>query len=104
MPRLRPGLARVEYFAVRDEVSMLLAQGHTYASAYDTLKTKGKITMCYGTFRSYANGSREKTTEQDSTAPAASPRHNGPRKVAGPASAFDQSNAPDLSKLMPVEE
>lgn len=40
MPRLRPGLARVEYFAVRDEVSMLLAQGHTYASAYDTLKTK----------------------------------------------------------------
>ncbi len=55
MPRLRPGLARVEFFAVREDVMALLNQGHTYASAYDRLKGAGKISMSYSAFRNYVH-------------------------------------------------
>ena len=51
MSRLRPGMARVEFYAIWNEVSELLDQGHTYRSAYDLLSEKKKITMKYDSFR-----------------------------------------------------
>ncbi len=99
MPRLRPGLARVEFFAVREDVMALLTQGHTYASAYDQLKEAGKISMSYSAFRNYVhNRSRsnlepkhgnkpaKRENDMESTAEAASTR-------AGEASAIPTSHA-----------
>lgn len=58
MTRLRPGLARREFFAVRPEVEEILSSGGTFRLAYDMLKGKGKISMGYDTFRQYASGMR----------------------------------------------
>lgn len=58
MERLRPGLARREFFAVKPEVDEFLASGGTYRLAYDMLIEKGKISMSYDTFRQYAGGMR----------------------------------------------
>ena len=58
MAKLRPGLARREFFAVRPEVEEILASGGTFRLAYDMLKEKGKISMGYDTFRQYAGGMR----------------------------------------------
>lgn len=111
MPRLRPGLARVEYFAVREEVLTLLAEGHTYASAYDALKDKGKITMCYGAFRSYANGSRNSTKNDaeekkwaDDTDSAKhttqADQFSSSKNIKIPEEKFEKRNIPDPSELM----
>lgn len=62
--RLRPGLARVEFYAVRQEAVELLKQGHTYTSAFEVLKKAGKITMSYWVFLSYATGRRERLKQK----------------------------------------
>lgn len=119
MPRLRHGMARVEFFAVQENVMALLAQGHTYASAYDLLKKEGKITMCYGAFRGYAHGGRRPKPDPEhgskpatrenaveSTAKAASQnvkQTRVPRKATTPAQAFS-NHVPDASELTKVTE
>lgn len=50
MERLKKGLARIEFFAVRQEVEKLLAAGYSIKLAYDNLKDNGKITMSYQAF------------------------------------------------------
>ncbi len=119
MPRLRPGLARVEFFAVREDVMALLTQGHTYASAYDQLKDAGKISMSYSAFRNYVhNRSRsnleprhgnkpaKRENDMESTAEAASTnveQTHVPRRVTTPAQAF-KTHVPDASELTKVTE
>lgn len=116
MSRLKPGLARVEYLVIQEEVTHLLGLGHTYASAYDILKKKNKITMCYATFREYANGTRrpwrktpkghERPAEQEPRASLPAPatplptaavpveRQTGPRiaGVSSPPKAFGKND------------
>lgn len=104
MPRLRPGMARVQFYAVQQEVVALLEQGYTFASAYDLLRTEKKITMCYGAFRAYAkqkDGHRKgkktpsekcRREEAHSTENCGGARekqeekHEGPRIAQAPAS------------------
>jgi len=50
MERLKKGVARIEFFAVRQEVEKLLAAGYSIKLAYEDLKEKGKITMSYQAF------------------------------------------------------
>nr|WP_320013090.1 TraK family protein [uncultured Desulfobulbus sp.] len=50
MERLKKGFARIEFFAVRQEVEKLLAAGYSIKLAYEDLKQKGKITMSYQAF------------------------------------------------------
>jgi len=50
MERLKKGFARIEFFAVRQEVEKLLAAGYSIKLAYDYLKDNGKITMSYQAF------------------------------------------------------
>ena len=50
MERLKKGFARIEFFAVRQEVEKLLAAGYSIKLAYEDLKEKGKITMSYQAF------------------------------------------------------
>lgn len=58
MDRLKKGFARIEFFAVRQEVEKLLAAGYSIKLAYDNLKDKNKITMSYQAF--YRNLKPEK--------------------------------------------
>lgn len=104
MPRLRPGLARVEFFAVRQEVMALLSQGHTYASAYDRLKEAGKISMSYSAFRNYVHArSRQKPEAEDAAARTPPAGTAPPRVSANGAQAFDGKNAVPLSDLLTGE-
>lgn len=50
MERLKKGFARIEFFAVRQEIEKLLSAGYSIKLAYDELKGKGKITMSYQAF------------------------------------------------------
>jgi hypothetical protein len=47
---LKKGVARIEFFAVRQEVEKLLAAGYSIKLAYEDLKEKGKLTMSYQAF------------------------------------------------------
>ena len=67
MEPLKKGAARIEFFAVRQEVEKLLAAGYSIKLAYDHLKNSGQITMSYQAF--YRNlKPREKSVSQGSTA------------------------------------
>lgn len=98
-------MARVEFLAVRENVMALLAQGHTYASVYDRLKKEGKITMCYGAFRSYVHGRRRTKPEAEGAATQTPPVGKAPPRVTanGSQQAFDQKNAVPLSDLLTGE-
>lgn len=52
--RLTPGMARVEFLAVKDEVESLLARGYLLKPAYAQLTKEKRISMTYDTFRRYA--------------------------------------------------
>lgn len=76
MPRLRSGMARVEFFAVRQEVEELLAQGHTLRLAYEHLFKLKKISMAYDSFRRHVKGAPKKATPNKTpevSAPSAPP-------------------------------
>nr|WP_308620458.1 TraK family protein [uncultured Desulfovibrio sp.] len=53
-------MARVEFFAVRQEVEELLAQGHTLRLAYEHLFKLKKISMAYDSFRRHVKGAPKK--------------------------------------------
>lgn len=66
MEPLKKGVARIEFFAVRQEIEKLLAAGYSIKLAYDHLKNLGQITMSYQAF--YRNlKPREKSVPQGST-------------------------------------
>ena len=106
MPRLRPGMARVEFYAVWNEVSELL--GHTYRSAYDLLSEKKKITMKYDSFRRHikAKFAKKEYVEIDNQEKSVVSSANNIKKIVPdtpPVQAFDQKNAVPLSDLLTGE-
>jgi hypothetical protein len=67
MEPLKKGVARIEFFTVRNEVEKLLAAGYSIKLAYDHLKNLGQITMSYQAF--YRNlKPRKKSVSHGSTA------------------------------------
>lgn len=86
--RLRKGTARVEFFAVEEEVERLLAAGYNFVLAYEALVEAGKITMSYRTFYGHV---REKNQHSNGKElPASSPPAND-----SPASDLDDSYKPN---------
>ena len=51
-----PGTARVEYYACREEVEAMLAQGYTASAIYKHLKGQGRVTCSYSAFCDYVRG------------------------------------------------
>lgn len=117
MPRLKNGMARVEFLAVSAEAKALLAKGHPCASIYERFKDAGKISMSYAAFHRHLKGAPHRKTKPneapeapgkpapsaqfpDKTPPgpevrkpsetASAPAPHGPRRVgAASASAVD---------------
>lgn len=54
--RLKNGMARVEFFAVRVEAEALLAKGYPATSIYKSFRNAGRISMSYRTFWNYLKG------------------------------------------------
>ena len=52
----RPGSARVEFVACREEVAELFAKGYSIRLAYDRMRDQGRVTCSYSTFCDYVRG------------------------------------------------
>lgn len=54
---IRPGIARVEYLACREDVEALLAKGYSVRLAYEAMQEQGRVTCGYSAFCDYVRGS-----------------------------------------------
>jgi hypothetical protein len=70
MERLKKGFARIEFFAVRQEVENLLAAGYSIKLAYDNLKDNGKITMSYQAFYSNLKPGKKSALKEGLASPS----------------------------------
>ncbi|MDL2313668.1 TraK family protein [Desulfovibrio sp. OttesenSCG-928-C14] len=52
----RPGSARMEYFACREDVEALLAKGYSARLAYEDMQGQGRVTCSYSAFCDYVRG------------------------------------------------
>ena len=52
----RPGSARVQFFACREEVEALLAKGYSVRMIYEQMQEQGRITCSYSAFCDYVRG------------------------------------------------
>lgn len=53
---IRPGIARVEYLACRENVEALLAKGYSVRLAYEAMQEQGRVTCGYSAFCDYVRG------------------------------------------------
>ena len=84
----RPGSARVEYLACKEEVIALLAQGYTVSIVYKHMKTQGRVTCSYSAFCDYVRGgdkrkhSKGENKRQTQLQPASlAPQQTSPRII-----------------------
>jgi hypothetical protein len=56
VPPGRPGTARVEYLANREETEDMLAKGYSVRMVFEHLKEQGRITCGYSAFCDYVRG------------------------------------------------
>jgi len=89
----RPGAARVEYRACKEDVEALLAKGYSYRMAWEEMQQQGRVQCSYSAFCDYVrgNGKREHSTgpkkqqaQHRTQAPAL--QQTGPRIVRPPES------------------
>ena len=52
----RPGSARVEYRACKEDVEALLTRGYSYRMALEQMKEQGRVTCSYSAFCDYVRG------------------------------------------------
>lgn len=53
---IRPGVARMEYLACREDVEALLAKGYSVRLAYEAMQEQGRVTCGYSAFCDYVRG------------------------------------------------
>lgn len=98
MPRLRNGMARVEFMAVREEVEALIAKGHPAMSIYQQFKAAGKITMSYRAFHRHLKGAPKKARQ---SAPAEKPTPPLSVQPKVPAPAVAEAQKPEAASVPP---
>ena len=52
----RPGSARVEYRACKEDVEAMLARGYSYRMAWEEMQKQGRVTCGYSAFCDYVRG------------------------------------------------
>ena len=52
----RPGSARMEYYACREDVEAMLAKGYSVRLAYEAMQEQGRVTCRYSAFCDYVRG------------------------------------------------
>lgn len=62
---MRKGAARIEFYAVKDDVERLFAAGYNIRLAYEELVAQKKITMSYAAFNGYVNKAKNKKPRQE---------------------------------------
>jgi hypothetical protein len=76
--------ARVEYYAVREEVEKKLAAGHRVRPIYEELAAAGRLTISYSSFCAYVRGQGQRANGRK-TAPTGKPSSPGRPQAVKPA-------------------
>lgn len=78
----RPGSARVEYFACREEVEAMLTKGYSVRLVYESMKERGRVTCSYSAFCDYVRGDSKRLHSRKKEKPKSAPPP--PAKAGGP--------------------
>lgn len=96
----KPGSARVEYFACREDVEAMIAKGYNAMMIYEHMKKEGRVTCSYSAFCDYVRGGGKRLHSKKGKRPK-------PAAQTAPARTFSQSgkgafdiSAVDVSKLI----
>ena len=74
-----PGAARVEYYACREDVEAMIAQGYTARFVYDHMKKRGRVTCSYSAFCDYVRGGGKRQHSKNKKKPTLqAPQRTGP--------------------------
>lgn len=96
----RPGSARVEYFACREEVEALLAKGYSVRLVYESMKEQERVTCGYSAFCDYVRGNgkrlHSKKKEKPRNAPPLPPKTGGPIIVGRTDNSFPDPRKMDV--------
>ncbi|GHV54372.1 hypothetical protein FACS1894206_07020 [Deltaproteobacteria bacterium] len=82
----RPGAARVEYTACREDVEALFAKGYSVIMAYEKMKEEGRFSCGYSAFCDYARGQGKRKHSPKAKVRNTPPGHapiNRPPRVPG---------------------
>ena len=52
----RPGSARMEYYACREDVEAMLAKSYSVRLTYEAMQEQGRVTCSYSAFCDYVRG------------------------------------------------
>ena len=96
-----PGAARVEYYACREDVEILLAKGYSVRMVYDRMTEQGRVTCSYSAFCDYVRGdgkrlhSRKK--EKPRIVPPPPPKTGGPIIIGQTRDSFPDPRKMDIN-------
>jgi len=94
----RPGAARVEYRACKEDVEALLAKGYSTRMAWEAMTEQGRVQCSYSAFCDYVrgNGKRKhspgpRTQQTQLRTPVTALQQSGPRIVRPESKQFTYS-------------
>ena len=97
----RPGSARVEYFACREEVEVMISKGYSVRLVYDSMKEQGRVTCGYSAFCDYVrgNGKRQHSGKEKTknALPPPPPKTGGPIIVGRARDSFPDPRKMDVN-------
>ena len=64
----RPGSARVEYRACKEDVEALLAKGYSFRMAWEEMQKQGRVRSSYSAFCDYVRGQGKRMHGRKKTA------------------------------------
>lgn len=64
-------MARIEFFAVKEDIEDLIRRGYNFKLAYEKLKNEGRITMSFDAFYGHLNPRKKKASSLQQTQPPA---------------------------------
>ncbi len=98
----RPGSARVEFFACREDVEAMLAKGYNARMVYEAMKEQGRVSCSYSAFCDYVRGGGKRlhSKKNRKLSPVMPPvKPGGPRIIGA-----EKSNACPDPRNMRIED
>ena len=97
----RPYSARVYYYACREDVEAMLAEGHNIRSVYNHMHEQGRFACGYSAFCDYVRGGGKRLHSRKRTGGAkpisAPPRAAGPKIIRPSNESFPDPRTMDIN-------
>jgi hypothetical protein len=98
----RPCSARVEFYACREDVETMLAQGYSARMIHEHLAEQGRMTCSYSAFCDYLRGGGKRLHSKKKNPPqeVVQQQKTAPRIISAPSDRLMDPRHVDLSKLI----